>query len=134
MMSHTEPAWMANYTKAWPHHLICVHCGKRIVATERARKQHRQRCALNGDASQQSVAEFMERTRGIQAWSVARALSSLTQGINWTGCSRGHMAERWAKAQQHADPQRNDGSAALKKVSLDQLCERIRRFAENSIK
>lgn len=68
------------------------------------------------------VADFMKRTRGVNAWTVARALNRSTGGIDWRGCSRGHMAEEWAKAR--------SGSVysytTLKYVTLDQLCDHIK--------
>lgn len=39
---------------------------------------------------------FMTAVKGPSPWWVATALSRLTPGINWGGCSKGHMAECWA--------------------------------------
>lgn len=39
---------------------------------------------------------FMAAVKGLTASSVAQALNLQTPGINWMGCSKGHMADAFA--------------------------------------
>lgn len=65
--------------------------------------------------------QFMERFKGVPAHEVARALTSLTPGINWNGCPKGHLAERWVAAE--ASPCTNS-YGRLHLVSLDDIANR----------
>jgi hypothetical protein len=40
--------------------------------------------------------QFMTAVRKVPAHRVAKALGYLTPGVNWYGCSKGLMAERYA--------------------------------------
>lgn len=70
---------------------------------------------------------FTVAVKGINASSVASALTSMTNGVNWSGCSKGHMAECFAQ-----------GSAGLKsdpfgaKFDLAQLRRRSQGAAEGT--
>lgn len=44
------------------------------------------------------AAQFTAAVRGIPAHHVAHALNTLTRYVNWTGCTKGHMAEAYAQA------------------------------------
>lgn len=39
---------------------------------------------------------FLQALRGVGTSHVAKAFNSITPGINWMGCSKGHMAEEYA--------------------------------------
>jgi hypothetical protein len=71
-----------------------------------------------------STKEFMTRTRGVHAWTVARAMNRLTPGIDWRKCSRIYMANEWAKMQ---DGNGLYGHEGLKHVTLDALCAAIEK-------
>jgi hypothetical protein len=63
--------------------------------------------------------EFMVKFRGVKANVLTRALNRITLGTNWSGCSKGHIAEIWAKAESSFDTR-------LSKVSLLQLQREIK--------
>lgn len=62
--------------------------------------------------------EFMARFRGVPANVLARTLNRLTPGINWTGCSKGRIAEGWASPT-YAQ------SVGLFTVTLDQIQDEL---------
>lgn len=41
--------------------------------------------------------QFMDAVKGIEKHHVVFAMNALTPGIDWRGCSKGHMAESWAR-------------------------------------
>lgn len=65
--------------------------------------------------------EFMVKFRGVKANVLTRALNRITLGTNWSGCSKGYIAERWAKAD--SEP---SADTRLSKVSLLQLQREIK--------
>lgn len=83
--------------------------------------------AARDEAKAKYLAEFMARTRGVPAWTVAKALSRLTPGIDWRRCSRGRMADEWAAARATAEVGGSVLSiyASLKYVTLDALAAAI---------
>lgn len=62
---------------------------------------------------------FMAATKGVDAHTVARALSKLTPGHNWRGCSRGYMAQEYARASEE------QAYSSLKALSLEKLQQTI---------
>lgn len=58
---------------------------------------------------------FMAATKGVDAHTVARALSKLTPGLNWRRCSRGHMAQEYARAGEER------AYSAVKALNLEKL-------------
>lgn len=65
------------------------------------------------------IHDFMAAVRGIQTHHVIAAMNTLTPGINWMRCTKGHMAECFDKA---------DGARAtypgLRGLDLDTLARR----------
>jgi hypothetical protein len=68
--------------------------------------------------------EFMLRFRSTQRHHLTAALNMLTPGINWSGCSKGHIAEAWAKS----NPLDLDVWTKLGKVELDALEQEVRKI------
>lgn len=62
--------------------------------------------------------EFMIKFRGVKANVLTRALNRITLGTNWSGCSKGYIAEKWAKAESSFDTR-------LSQVSLVQIQQKI---------
>jgi len=60
--------------------------------------------------------EFMIKFRGVKAHVLSKAVNRITLGINWNGCSKGHIAEAWATA---------DTYTRMDKVSLVQIQQKI---------
>ena len=42
-------------------------------------------------------AEFMATLRQVPKHHIVKAMGTLTPGIDWTGCSKGHMADEYAR-------------------------------------
>lgn len=73
-------------------------------------------------------AAFMARFRGVPAHVVASAMNGVTSGINWRGCSKGHIAERWAiVTQPDAGTSQKNGYGNLPSVTLDQIAAAVER-------
>lgn len=64
--------------------------------------------------------QFMLRFKGVKRHILTRALCNLTPGINWGGCSKGHMAEAWAEG--------GLTWVKLREISLDQITEEVRQI------
>jgi hypothetical protein len=45
-----------------------------------------------------NAAEFMAAVKGIDAWTVARAVATFGGGSDWRGCTKGRMAAAYADA------------------------------------
>jgi hypothetical protein len=69
---------------------------------------------------QRTKEEFMARFRGVPPHKVARALTALTPGFNFNGCSKGHLAEAWVRSLT------NHGYERLRRVELDQIEAKIK--------
>ena len=50
---------------------------------------------------QRTREQFMAAVKDLTAWEVAKAMNTLTPGVNWKGCSKGHMAESWVRNDAH---------------------------------
>lgn len=68
--------------------------------------------------------EFMLRFRGVKVHHLTKALNRLTRGINWSGCSKGHIADSWANATAEHD---RDKWSHMDRVELDALEQEIRK-------
>lgn len=64
-------------------------------------------------------AAFMAATKGVDAHTVARALSKLTPGHNWRGSTRGYMAQEYARVSEER------AYSSMKDLSLEKLQQTI---------
>lgn len=66
---------------------------------------------------------LMARFRGVKAHVVAQAFNALTPGINWRGCSKGHMAHVWAESRVH--PRSRLAYRTLARFTLDEIATAV---------
>ena len=64
------------------------------------------------------LAEFRDVTKGVRAWTVARALNTLTSGVDWRGCTKSDLAEAYATSEHRlSNFDVGDVSAAVARVT-----------------
>jgi hypothetical protein len=66
--------------------------------------------------------DFMARFKGVPGHKIARAMTSLSTGINWGGCPKGWMARRWA------NPNDTSTDKELRILTLDDIAGEITRI------
>jgi hypothetical protein len=69
--------------------------------------------------------EFMARFRGVPTHLVTKAVNTLTPGVNWSGCSKGHIAEYWVEGFMRGLGNRGRDYS---KISLDDIATALKRF------
>lgn len=66
--------------------------------------------------------DFMKRFRGVPGHKIARAMTSLSTGISWSGCPKDWMAQRWA------NPGDTSSDKELRVMTLDDIEAEISRI------
>jgi hypothetical protein len=72
--------------------------------------------------------EFMKRFRGVPTYLLVRAINELTPGVNWSGCSKGYIAEAWTAGFKHLGNRGRDYS----KISLDDIDKALKETSKSS--
>jgi hypothetical protein len=75
------------------------------------------------NSDERNSIEFMVTMRPYAAHKVSRALTALTPGIDFGGCSKGHMAEAWASAANN--PRCNYADTRLARTTLEQIENKV---------
>lgn len=71
---------------------------------------------LNPD-ERERYADFMRTAKGMPTGRFAFAMSRLTPGTNWRGCSKSYIAAEWAKCESCY------GNTRLRHVTLEKLAK-----------
>lgn len=69
--------------------------------------------ALPAEEQQERLAlraEFMSITRGVHAYKLSQLMNSVTSGIDWCGCTKGHLADEWLNCSRYTTRHFNDGT------------------------